>query len=314
MHKQSLIMILLLMAACTVVHGQSKKTIFRAYTIKGIPENRFGEILVSKGGQKFISASEFTIAKISFGSFATFTTGLSEEYSGIKNFKEIFTGDPLKAFAESWDGAIFCSSAQNQILYLKKHGGYMEFDIPPFYFPIKANPSTEIKELWFDSEDNLYLGVAEAAFYIVPKAGRKASLDSGIYKIGKTNEGTMLILKGELPVIKIILGRGIAVYSFAESKTEKDIIWLGTNNGLYYYNKITGSINKCLAIGEKITITHIEIPGNSDIWFSTLEKGMGVYHRFTNSVEFFSYPKKMAGSGTLYSIQNFCIKSTDDFF
>ena len=286
MFRISLLIILLHYTICSIGQHKTENSLFKVYTIKGIPENRFGEILISKGGQKYISASEFSFAKLIFGSYGTHTYNLTREY-GIKNFNEVFTGDPIKAFAESIDRNIFFATNKNQIVYLKNSNLGMILDIPPFYFPIKGDSSREIKKLWFDNEDNLYIGAAEGSFYIAPKAGSKTSLDTGKYKIGKSNDDNMFIQKGELPVKKIIVGKGIGVYVFAESLADKNIIWLGTSNGLYEYNKITGKVNKCLPIDEKITITHIEIPGNGDIWFSTLEKGMGVYHQFTKSVEFF---------------------------
>ncbi len=124
----------------------------------------------------------------------------------------------------------------------------------------------------------------------------------------------MIILKGELTVKKIMVGPGLEVYSFAGNRTNTNIIWLGTSKGLYTYNKNTGEISNVIPSDGSLTVTHIEPFNNGDIWFSTLEKGMGVYHQLARAYEFFTYPKKQAGANTLYPIQDFCIKSADDFF
>ncbi len=311
--KAFLLFILLQLAGYTAIYSQAKKSLFRNYIDKEIPQNKYGEILVSKDGKVLVSASEFSFVMITGGNVGSFTFGLDNQDYGIKNLKSVFNGAPIKTITESTDKNIFFATAENQITYFKNTEEGIS-DIPPFYFPIKGDSPKEITKLWFDNENDLYIGVTEDVFYIVPKAGINESLDTKKYKIGRTNDSSMIILKGELPVKKIIVNQGAGVYSFADSRTNKNIIWLGTGNGLFSYDKITGEVNKVLPTKDKITITHIETFSNGDIWFSTLEKGMGVYHQLTKTSEFFSYPKKQAGSNILYPIQDFCIKSTDDFF
>ncbi|MFT3948371.1 MAG: histidine kinase [Agriterribacter sp.] len=134
------------------------------------------------------------------------------------------------------------------------------------------------------------------------------------YKIGHTSDSSMLISKGELPVKKILVAGAKGVYSFAENSTVKSIVWLGTGNGLFSYNKANGELKNILSTGSTLTITHIEALTNGDIWFSTLEKGMGVFHQPAGTCEFFTYSKKLQSPGTLYPVQDFCIKSPNDFF
>ena len=312
--KQTAIVTVFFLLSFCNLYAQ-EKSLFKQYTIQGAPENRFGEIMIAKDGSKYISASELFFADIMYSGFRTFGGDFMGCNHAIKKSKEEHTKDPIRFMTESSDGNIFYVTPESQITYFNKIAGSIGIcDIPPFYFPIKGDSPKKITKIWFDGDDNLYIGVTGEAFYIVPLAGTDRSLDTSRYKIGSTNDSNMVILKGELRVKKIIIDQGNAVYSFAEAISEKNIIWLGTGNGLYNYNKITGEVNKVLMSLGTITITHIEILRNGDIWFSTLEKGMGVYHQLTKTNEFFSYLKKNPGLSTLYPIANFCVKSSDDFF
>jgi Histidine kinase/Y_Y_Y domain len=312
LHKFFAAIILLQFFSYEGVFSQSKKTLFRAYVFEQSPQNKYGEILISKDGIVLASSSEFSFAVITGGNVGAFTIGLDNQDYGIKNLKSVFSGKPIKTIAESTDGYKFFSTEENQITYFKDFESGA-CDIPPFYFPIKGGSPKEITKLWFDDKNNLYIGTTIDEFYIVPGAGNKASLDTNRYKIRRASDSSMNILKGELPVKKIEIKNANGVFSFAESRTTKDITWVGTGNGLCNYNKITGEIESVLP-GTKTTITHIEAFSNGDIWFSTLEKGMGVYHQLTKTSEFFSFTNKQKNTGYIYPVNDFCIKSPVDFF
>ncbi len=295
------------------VSGQKVKSIFKHYSMEELPENRFGEILISKDGMIVVSASEFSFAVITGGNVGAITIGLDNQDYGIKNLKSVFSVTPIKTITESSEGYKYFSTEENQITYFKDFESGA-CDIPPFYFPIKGDSPKNITKLWFDNSNNLYIGATDNVFYIVRGAGNKASLDTNRYKIRRGIDSSMNILKGELPVIKQEIDNAKGVFYFAESRTTKNIVWLGTGNGLYTYNKNTGEIKNIVSSQDRLTITHIEPFSNGDIWFSTLEKGMGVYHQLIKATEFFPYSSKQMKSGYPYSINDFCIKSNNDFF
>ena len=324
MRRNWLIFFALNLAGFTLSYGQSAKSLikspkslFKSYRSTEIPGNKFDEILVDKHGLVLVSASEFSFMMITGGNVGIFTFGLENQNYGIRNLESVFTGAPIKTITESRQGYIFFSTAENQITYFQvtdenNDDESGQCDIPPFYFPMKGDTPKEITELWFDSEDNLFIGVTDGAFYMVPKAGSKSSLDIKNYTIG-VKDSSMFILKGELPVKKIGIP-GTGVYSFAENSKNKDVIFIGTSQGMFNYTKNTGELNKLFYTDSTLTITHIETFPNGDAWFSTLEKGMGVYHHLTKTSEFFPYPKKPEGATALYPIQDFCVKTSIDFF
>ncbi|MEP7373707.1 MAG: histidine kinase [Chitinophagaceae bacterium] len=313
MRKTWLIFFILQFVANVLSYSQAHKPLFYCFNDPEIPYNKFEEILVSKKGPVFISASEFSFALVTGGNLGAFTIGLDNMNYGIKGIESAFSGAPIKALAESSEGVIFFSTAKNQITYFNSDLEGI-CDIPPFYFPVKGDSPKNITRLWFDKVNNLYIGVTDEEFYIVPHAGLTKSLDPKNYRISNTKDSSMLINKGELPVKKISVGQSRGVFSFTENKTSKNIVWLGTGNGLFSYNNVNGELKKILSNRDSLTVTHIEALPNGDIWFSTLEKGLGVYHQLAGTYEFYPYPKNRQEPGILYPVQDFCVKSPADFF
>lgn len=296
-------------------YGQTPGTLFRNYKLPGLPDNKYDEILITNNDQVFVSCSEFSFLFITGGNVGSFTTGLDNQDYGIKNLESVFAGTPIKTITDWRQGNIFFATANNQVTYFRINGDELEYcDIPPFYFPVKGDTPKEITELWLDSESNLFIGVTDGAFYMVAKAGDKSTLDRKTYQIGRAGDSSMVILKGELPVKKIVTGAGTGVYSFSENRTNKNIIWIGSSRGLLQYNKTTGDLGNVLPSDSALTVTHIETFANGDIWFSTLEKGMGVYHQLNKTVQYFPDPKKLTQADALYPVRDFCIKSKSDFF
>jgi two-component sensor histidine kinase len=292
--------------------GQKEKSPFRVYRNPEVPNNYFGEILVTTDGQVFVSSSEYSFLLITGGNVGAFTFGLDKQDYGIRNLESVFTGAPIKEITNWRDGAIYFATARNQITYLLKKGDDLEScDIPPFYFPPKGEAPKDITELWLDGENNLFIGVSDDAFYMVPGAGDMKLLDKKNYQIERTPDSNMVITRGEMPVKKITCTSG--VYSFGENRTSKNIIWIGSGRGLLAYNKTTGELDKVWNQDSSLTITHIEVFANGDVWFSTLEKGMGVYHSRSKTSQFFAYPKKSASTPAKYPVQDFCLKSNSTF-
>src|SRR6266536_5496254 len=107
----------------------------------------------------------------------------------------------------------------------------------------------------------------------------------------------------------------INVYSFAEDSTDKNIIWIGTDKGLFSYNKVSIETRNVFADTiQNITITHLQSTRDGNIWFSSLERGMGYYYRPGNSVRFYPYSKKEKTFNTLYPVKTFCSKTPYEFF
>ena len=98
---------------------KSPKSLFKSYRSGDIPNNKFDEILVDKFGLVLVSASEFSFMMITGGNVGVFTFGLDNQNYGIRNLRSVFDGPPIKTIAESSQGCVFFSTAENQITYFK---------------------------------------------------------------------------------------------------------------------------------------------------------------------------------------------------
>ena len=197
MRKPRLIIFALPLVLTLTSYSQVPKTLFYCAKDPEMPYNTFAEILVTKKGPVYITASDFSFALVTGGNAGAATLGLDKQDYAIKGIESVFSGTPIKTLTESTDGNIFFSTAKNQITYFTNDMDGT-CDIPPFYFPVKGDPAKDITRLWFDKQNNLYIGVKSEEFYIVPEAGLNKSLDHKNYKIGNTPDSNMLVIKGEL--------------------------------------------------------------------------------------------------------------------
>lgn len=310
---KKLIILLLILPTTIFVYAQ-KKSLFKPYLLKEVPQNYFGEIFITNDGKIFISSSEFSFLQITGNEAGAFTFGLDKQDYKISGLKSVFAGTPLKHIVESGDSIIFVVADDKQITFFsnsEKNSDSVHCDIPPFYFPAKGDTNTNVSALWVDKNKNLYIG-SYGAFYFVAEGGSSKKLNSGGYIITNNAAGEKLITKGELPVKKIKLPGNKPVYAFAESAVNKNIIWIGCGEGLKQYEKQTGVLSETVTSTANLNVTDIEALPNGDVWFSTFEKGMGVYHQQTNFTEFF--PNSKQSEQAAYSINNFCIKSPTEFF
>ncbi|CAN5740253.1 hypothetical protein BH10BAC3_BH10BAC3_27740 [soil metagenome] len=298
--------------------GQKNDGLFRILKVEGIDVDvKYYELLVAKDGS-LIATTSFIFSVIEGNEVNFFYMEKNKKY-GIKNEQNIYPENPedtIKAMDQSKDGYLFFVTHDNQLIY--ENEKTQKCDLPPFYFPPKGDSQITISEIWTDDEASLYIGTTAGKFYLIPKGAAKESLGDSRYTLGHDKDSSLVITKGEIPAEKIILGVNAQVHAFAQDMKDKNIIWIGTNNGLFSYNRSSAKItnlflNQMLPEG-LLTITHIEAMGNGNIWFSTLERGMGLYYFAGKNFKFFPYQKKQGDTGLLYPIKTFCVKTHVEFF
>jgi len=281
---------------------------------KKVPLDSLGircyELLCRKAGTVHITSSAglWTIKGHQMEG-AMFTMGIG----GVKNLRSYMAEDSIRAMAEGPDGMFFYATHDNVIVcsYDLERPNIL---LPPFYFPPKNQLVGNVLSMYSDNEGDLYIGTSDN-FYLIKGGANRKSYKNATYKVV---DSMMTILKGELPVTKIFLGSQIGIFSFAQDSLDKNTIWIGTNHGLYSYNKKTGQgkplIPKDIKIENPLTVTHIELYKLNHLYFSTLEKGMGFYNMIDNLMQFMPYPKTKTTAATIYPIKTFCYKSPDEFF
>jgi hypothetical protein len=299
----------MLFPLCIYAQGEP---LFKRYPLDSILGVRCYELLCTKGGNAVISSS-IGMWKLKGRQI----DGPSVSYSGmpgIKNFRSYQAEDSLRAMAEGPDSIFFYATHDNLLFYTYNadQGG---IGWPPFLFPPKGEKTDRISSLYIDNVGDLYIGMHRDNFYWIKEGANKKSFKGTKNKIV---DSLIVPDKGEKQVLKIILNPNSGVLAFAQDPIDKNRIWLGTSNGLFRYNKRNLKSEKIIAKNEtsdfRYTVTHIETDKQSNLWFSTLEKGMGFYNSKKNILEFFIYPKKYSSATTRYPIKTFCVKSDNDFF
>lgn len=307
--------ILCFLYSTITLHAQQNKTFFHQVKLEETNVTYY-ELLVSKKGE-LLATTSFIFCTLKGDELNFFWMEKEKKY-GIRHEKNIFPEseqDTIKTFAESKNGFIFFATHDNQILYEDSSGEKCDF--PPFYNPVQARSQT-ISKLWVEADDNLFIGTRDAAFYFIANAASPNTLNPKNYKIVASKDSSLLIVKGEIPVRAIHLAPGIIVNCFAQDIQNKDIVWIGTNRGVYRYQKNTDSVSSLLPAdalkGRPLTITHIEPQKNGSLWMSTLERGMAYYYEPLKKMTFYSYPKKAGADTATHPINMFSAKTADEFF
>jgi len=262
---------------------------------------RFYEILCSKTGEHKFTSS-FGLLRDKGMEIEIILYSLPGERNN-KNFPPNYSGeDSVRSICEGPDKKVYFISNRNRIFWQPSDDGGYGFG--PFNFPSSNNQNLVISKIWIDPESNIYLG-ANDNFYFIKRGAVMSAYDGKLDSVGN-----FIVTKGEKKVKQVILGSKISVYSFAEDQLDKNRIWIGTNNGIFSYNKISEECKIALRVDPqkiKLTITDMECDSLGNIWFSTLENGMGFFETHTRAVKYFNGKKK-------YSIKTFCKKSSNEFF
>ena len=216
--------------------------------------------------------------------------------------------DSIRGMAQGPD-SIFYFVAHDNFFLFRPDGKVGGWGWPPFNFPKTSN----ISKIWIDSESDLFAGTVADNFFIIKNGGKKNSW-FGVKAEGD-KDSNYIVTEGGLNIKQVVLAAGAGVFSFAQDAQYKNIIWIGTNRGLFTWDKINGKVNPVnLSIDGNITITEIYTGENGHIWFSTMEKGMGVYSPSYKNSQFYPYPKSKVTATTKFPIKTFCYKSPGQFF
>lgn len=226
------------------------------------------------------------------------------EHQKVK-LRSYLAEDSIRSMAQGGPDSVFYFVTSYNFFLFRPNGEFGGWGWPPFNFP-KTSPVTKI---WIDENGDLFAGTRQDNFFVIKDAAIKKAwigVDAGGDK-----DSNYIVTKGGKNVTQVILQPGIGIYSFAQDATDKNTVWVGTNHGLYTYNKQTGKVTSIDKT--EITITEIYTGENGNIWFSTLEKGMGVYNLKHSSLQFYPYKKNKTIATTKFPIKTFCYKSPNQF-
>ena len=319
--------------AFVILNAQDQHSLFEtipADLFSGVKPLKFGNILCTSRGTVLVAYSMGLSEIDKMQIEVTLTTSTLTDEKGNKMYlgknSNIFKDQyesrvGIKLICEGPDKIIYVVSDNNNIGIIYYQLG-KAIGFPPFNFLGEDGKQKTITTIWIDGEGTLFIGTNTDTIYTVANATKIFKLNTQDQKIlpfmpGLDKDSNFVVTQGARTINKFSLGPGIIPYSFAQDSEDARIMLIGTNNGLYGYDKQTGqSINYFK--DEKngaVTITNLETNKlGSVIWFSTLEKGMARYNIFTKSIRFFEYPKKITGDTVKFPVNTFSRKSMNEFF
>ena len=231
------------------------------------------------------------------------------EQRQVVKIRNYLAEDSIRSMAQGGDDSVFYFVAYDNFFLWRPNGEVGGWGWPYFNFP-KTSP---IAKIWIDDDNTLYAGTIRDNFYIIKNAAKKEAW-RGI-ESGWDKDSNYTVKKGALPVEQVVIRPGVGVFAFAQDAADKNIVWMGTDSGLFTFHKQTHQTRQIDSAGKpNVTITEIYPDKTGNIWFSTLEKGMGVYNPAYRTSRFYNYPKNNISPGTKYPIKTFCYKSPGQFF
>ena len=303
----SCLFVLMLAIRCL---SQTNNSEWRVLPIERLPPDKrpyFYNLLCSSSGSMILTSSHGLINyqgfRINFPAMAL----MAGKKITIEKIQNPHTEDSIRSFCRGDGNNLFFLSATGRIYYMNENSISLSgWSYPPLHIPV--NTKNKITSIWADKEDNLFVGVNSDSLIVFTAAARHSPLEGVINHDGNfiSNE----ITKNQKKIF--ISGSTYIFLLVSDTNNTADII-VAADNGLSRLNKKTW---KAEPLGErwskKITITGIDIKANGDIWFSTIENGMGFYKAADNKY-YFSPDNQKTSYGT-FSINSFCKKSSNEYF
>ncbi len=208
-------------------------------------------------------------------------------WPGSSIFKDAYylhTG--FKAIAEGPGQIIYMVSDNNNFGWIDYNVG-LGFGMPPFNFP----NNIDIRKIWIDRDGDLFVAAADS-LYIIKDATQvfDPKTKNVSFKSEFDKDSNIVVTRGAKKIQRFTLGKNVMIFCFAPNSGDDNAIYIGTNHGIYEFEKKTGaSFNIFQDLkSNQVTITAIESRPLA-VWFSTLENGMGYYSEFSKSVQYYPY-------------------------
>lgn len=289
----------------------------------------FSEILCTSKGPTLVASSMGLSEIDKMHMEVAYANGILTDENG----KSIYLGKNSNIFKDFAHSAGFklCFEGPDRILIVvssSNNFGFVNYNfskaigLAPFNFNSPGKTNIEVSKIWIDPLGSLFVATTTDTIYFVTGA-TQVFKDIGKSKVippfltGLDKDSNFVVTKGALPVHSFTLGSGVIPYSFANDPEDSRLLLIGTNNGIYAYDKRTGQKKQYLKLApdEKLTITNLKASKSGTvIWFSTLEKGMGRFNTVTKGIRFFMYPKLTRGVNMTYPIRTFSVKSRNEYF
>jgi ligand-binding sensor domain-containing protein len=250
----------LFLITITVAEAQDKKSLFEMVPsdiVAGTKPINFGNILYTAKGSILIANSMGVAEMDGMQLFVPLNNGIVSDEKGKKMyfgknsniFKDTYESTAgIKLICQGPDSIIYLVSNNNNLGCIYYHLG-MGIGFAPFNFPLSGNHNTEMNTIWIDDEGTLFIGTNTDTIYSVAAATKFYKLNTENKDIlpfmtGLDKDSNFIVTTGARTIKKFSLGKNIIAFAFSNHPDNNRILLVGTNNGLYGYDKQTDrSIN-----------------------------------------------------------------------
>ncbi|HJS53133.1 MAG TPA: hypothetical protein VJ765_01275, partial [Chitinophagaceae bacterium] len=293
--------------------SQTTPVEWRAFPIERLPPERrpiFYHVLCMSSGSVLLSSSHGLIRyqgfRLNFPSVGIIA-GKNEKVPD-EEVRDPHTKDGIRSICRGSGANFFFLTGTRRIYYVDESlislTGWAN---PPLYIPITIEKEKTITSIWSDEEDDLFVGVKEDSLVIISGAATHSPSDGEMDSVGN-----FISKKIAGNTTKIFIPGYPEVYAFTKDLINPGSVLLSTSKGLMRLKKKTGEINY---LGEKwadkIITTALLADQKGNIWFSTVNHGMGFYDIGLNKYSFYKGPVQPNKELT---VSTFCKKSGNEFF
>src|SRR5436190_2110522 len=299
----------LLLFLLFIVNGSSQ-TIpveWRLLPIEKLPPDkqpRFYQLLCSQSGSVILSSTHGLIRyqglRINFPAVSI----MANEKVPMEKINDPHTEDGIKMMCRGSGNRLFFLTATGKVYYINESlislTGWAN---PPLYIPVNTNGKI-ISAIWADEDGYLFVSIKEDSLVIIPGAAKHSPDDGEI-----DTEGNFVSKKITNESKKIGIPGNAEIYKFSKDNANDGCVLLASSTSLLRLHKKDASVD---LLGDKwdkkIITTGIIQEKNGNIWFSTLNNGIGYYDAALNKYSFYN------DGGKILAINSFCKESDKQIF
>lgn len=208
-------------------------------------------------------------------------------YSSLEQAEQLRLSN-ITSLAEDKRGNLFIGT-ENQVLYFNR--SEKKFSAVPLSFPSYiTRASVRVKTIYLDDQDHLYIGFS--------------SLGMQVYDLGNKSVRNYDLVSTGGSDCKCDLLQLNTVNTFLPHRTDKDLLWVGTSNGIYLFDKRSKQFSRNFEVENPLVniyrttpfyyeVRQMDAPDDSTIWFSTSQSGLGRYSIKTGLVTLFLHNARL---------------------
>ncbi|MEP6681892.1 MAG: hypothetical protein ABJA35_01480, partial [Parafilimonas sp.] len=191
-----------------------------------------------------------------------------------------YDGNDVKIFKHE-DGVAFTLSSNNVLkTYTDSKGNLFVLESPQIidYLDVKTGRANQIDLLW-KGEDLRIMGLTDYPELFIDDE----SIWIAKYYVG-FSEYNMRTMKTNTYYYHDEYSGKNTVYTIKKDEHNKNLFWLGTDNGIYSFNKSTKKIERNFHCSNRsdssiadLKINHLDVMNGDTIWFTVPAKGFGCY-------------------------------------